>query len=196
MPEDKPDRNASLRLTVARRITALRRARELSLSALAVQAGIGKGTLSELEAGARNPTLETLYALAGPLGVPLSRLLGEETGHSVSDGVVDARLLTVQRHDDGGTTEVFWLTIAEQGTRVSPAHQPGTVEHLRVVRGLARVGPLHAERLVPAGEAHSWSGGTAHSYRSTSGITEGILTIETPPSGMQPDGSAAPTGEP
>lgn len=192
MLQDKPDRNASLRLAVARRITSLRQGKSLSLSALAVQAGVGKATLSELEAGTRNPTLETLYALAGPLGVPLSGLLGDETGRSVSDGVVDARLLTVRMHDDGGTTEVFWLTIADEGTRVSPPHHPGPIEHLRVVRGVALVGPLHAERLVAAGESFSWSGGTEHSYGSTDGVTEGILTIETPPSGTVPPAADRP----
>lgn len=179
MPEDKPDRNVSLRAAVARRITALRQQRGLSLSALALQAGIGKGTLSELEAGTRNPTLETLYALAGPLGVPLTGLVGDEAGHSVSDGIVDARLLEVRTHDDGGTTEVFWLTIAASGTRVSPPHGAGTLEHLRVVRGNARVGPIGAGQEVRAGDSHSWRGDTAHGYGSTTGA-EGVLTIETP----------------
>lgn len=170
----------SPRAAVAQRITALRRERGLSLTSLAARAGIGKGTLSELEAGIRNPTLETLYALAGPLGVPLTGLLGDGTGRSVSDGIVDARLLMVTTHDDGGTTEVFWLTIAALGTRVSPPHRPGTVEHLRVVRGSARVGPLGSEQEVRAGRSHSWRGDDEHCYASTDGVTEGVLTIETP----------------
>lgn len=186
MPEDKPDPNESLRSAVARRITRLRRDRGLSLSGLALQAGIGKGTLSELEAGTRNPTLETLYALAGPLGVPLTGLVGDETGRGVSDGVVDARLLAVRTHDDGGTTEVFWLTLASTGTRVSPAHGPGTVEHFRVVRGVVRVGVLGAEQDTGAGEAVSWPGDAVHSYASTDGIAEGVLTIETPAPRVRP----------
>ncbi|MBG6225846.1 transcriptional regulator with XRE-family HTH domain [Arthrobacter sp. CAN_A2] len=179
MPEDKPDRNESLRVAVARRITQLRRDRGLSLSGLALQAGVGKGTLSELEAGTRNPTLGTLYALAGPLGVPLTGLLGDETGRGVSDGVVDARLLAVRTHDDGGTTEVFWLTIASTGTRVSPPHGPGTVEHLRVVRGGVRAGVRGAEQDAGAGDSLSWRGDAVHSYASTDGTVEGVLTIET-----------------
>lgn len=180
MPEDKPRSTTALRSAVARRITALRRQQGLSLSVLAARAGVGKGTLSELEAGTRNATLETLYALAGPLGVPLTGLVGDEAGGSISDEVVDVRLLTVTRHDDGGVTEVFWLTIAARGTRTSPPHGAGVREHLRVVRGTALVGPTGDERAVGAGESWSWGGGTAHSYSAVGGVAEAVLTIETP----------------
>jgi XRE family transcriptional regulator, regulator of sulfur utilization len=47
-------------IAVGARIRALRTERGLSLSALAAAAGIGKGSLSELETGHRNPTLDTL----------------------------------------------------------------------------------------------------------------------------------------
>ncbi|MFC3298400.1 helix-turn-helix transcriptional regulator [Arthrobacter agilis] len=179
MPEDNPPPDVSPRAAVARRIAALRHARGLSLTALAARAGIGKGTLSELESGTRNPTLETLYALAGPLGVPLTGLVGDEAGRSVSDGVVDAHLLSVRTHDDGGTTEVFWLTLAPGGTRISPAHRPGTVEHFRVVRGRGHAGERGAEQGLGPGEAHSWPGDTVHTYGSEEGA-EGVLVIETP----------------
>ena len=73
------------------RIRALRTERGLSLSALAAAAGIGKGSLSELESGRRNPTLDTLYAVAGPLGVPLAVLLDFDAGAVVADEGFEAR---------------------------------------------------------------------------------------------------------
>ena len=45
------------------RLRALREERGISLSTLARLAGVGKATLSGLENGTRNPTLETLYAV-------------------------------------------------------------------------------------------------------------------------------------
>jgi transcriptional regulator with XRE-family HTH domain len=59
----------------------LRRFREdahLSLSALATKAGVSKGYLHRLEAGATDarPSGKTLYALAEALGVTMSDLLG------------------------------------------------------------------------------------------------------------------------
>jgi len=47
----------------------------LSLTELAKRAGIAKSTLSQLESGAGNPSLETLWALCTALGVLLSRLI-------------------------------------------------------------------------------------------------------------------------
>ncbi len=57
---------------VGARLRRLRQDRGLSLSELARRSGVGKGTLSELETGQRNPTLETLYALTTALEAPLS----------------------------------------------------------------------------------------------------------------------------
>ncbi|WP_344749798.1 helix-turn-helix transcriptional regulator [Streptosporangium vulgare] len=48
----------------------LREERGISLSALARAAGVGKATLSGLENGTRNPTLDTLWAITTELGVP------------------------------------------------------------------------------------------------------------------------------
>lgn len=162
---------------VGQRIRTLRLERGLSLSALAKLAGIGKGSLSELETGSRNPTLETLYALALPLAVPLASLLGDTPGAEGSDDVLTARLLEVRHHDDGGTTEVYWLRIAARGTRVSPAHGQGVTEHLLVVRGTVRAGPAGQERLIEQGRAHSWRSDTEHTYTATDGAAEAVLTI-------------------
>ncbi len=49
----------------------------ISLSELARRSGIAKGTLSQLESGAGNPTIETVFSLSNALGVPVSALLSE-----------------------------------------------------------------------------------------------------------------------
>jgi transcriptional regulator with XRE-family HTH domain len=47
----------------------------LSLAEIARRAGIAKSTLSQLEAGNGNPSLETLWALCVALDIPFARLL-------------------------------------------------------------------------------------------------------------------------
>src|SRR6476661_3473883 len=57
---------------------SLRREREragLSLTEVARRAGVAKSTLSQLESGTGNPSVETLWALAVALGVPFSQLV-------------------------------------------------------------------------------------------------------------------------
>lgn len=63
---------------VGARIRSTRVARRISLGSLASATGLGKGTLSELERGLRNPTLDTLFAIATCLDLPLSQLLVDD----------------------------------------------------------------------------------------------------------------------
>src|SRR5206468_9737123 len=52
-----------------------RRRSGLSLTELARRAGIAKSTLSQLESGTGNPSVETLWALGVALDVPFARLV-------------------------------------------------------------------------------------------------------------------------
>lgn len=61
--------------TVGPRLRALRREREITLSALARATGISVSTLSRLESGSRRPTLELLLPLARAHGVTLDELV-------------------------------------------------------------------------------------------------------------------------
>ncbi|WP_431309087.1 helix-turn-helix domain-containing protein [Gordonia prachuapensis] len=168
------------RREIGARIAMTRSERGMSLSELARRAGIGKGSLSEIESGQRNPTLDTLYAIAGPLGVPLTALLGEEAGTEGSGEHLLARLLHVEHHPDGATTEVVWLTVLPGGTRVSPAHGPGVTEHVLVVEGELTAGPLGSESRAVSGDSMQWRSDVEHSYRSGDAPAQAVLTIRSP----------------
>ena len=62
---------------LAANLRRMRIARRLSLSELARATGMSKATLSSVESGRSNPTVETLAALAAALRVSLSELLEE-----------------------------------------------------------------------------------------------------------------------
>ena len=164
-------------VAVGARIRRLRAERGLSLSALATAAGIGKGSLSELESGQRNPTLQTLYAVAGPLGVPLVALLDDRPGASVSDEALHAVLLHVHR-DDTGTSEVYLIRMPPDAVRRSPAHAPGVREQLVVLQGAVRIehGTGAPEVLeVPTGGHAAWPADRPHAYTATS--PEGLVAV-------------------
>lgn len=165
--------------------SALRSRREergMSLGALARAAGVGKGTLSEIERGVRNPTLSTVYALAAALGVPLATLLAGRPGVEVSSPGVTARLLEAVEQDDGTTVEVYLLRLEPGAEHVSPAHGTGVVEHLLVTAGRAVAGRVGEERELGPGESAQWVSDTTHYYRTTGDTTvQSVLVITSAP---------------
>ena len=172
---------------VGRRITEFRQQAGLSLSELARRAGLGKGTLSELEAGRRNPTLETLYALTAPLGVGLASLidLGAPSigarGAVSGDGVTAVLLDVIGEMGVSVTTEVYRLVLAPGGGRRSPAHGPGVREQLTIVSGDAEVGRIGELQRVGTGETVSWISDADHGFAAVG--TEpavGVLVITNP----------------
>lgn len=156
---------------IGRRIRELRKARGISLSGLAHRASVGKATLSALESGTRNPTVETLYAITAQLNVPLAAVLtdpGVGAAETVHGEAVSAQLL--ETFDDGErVTELYRLRIRPGRRQVSPAHPEGVTEHLTVFAGAARVGPLDAPMVIPAGSHASWRSDVPHLYATETG---------------------------
>jgi transcriptional regulator with XRE-family HTH domain len=174
---------AELAQLVGERIRHLRERRGWSLSSLAARAQVGKATLSEIEAGRRNATLETLYAIAAQLEVGLSALLtppGAAITPEVHGDAVDG-VLVAAFHDPGVTTEIYRLRIGPDRVQTSPGHGAGVVEHLLVTSGTVRVGPLGAEIEVTAGSDAVWDSAGPHSYVALSGLAaEAVLVIRHP----------------
>lgn len=172
---------------IGTRIRRLRHERNVSLSALARDAGVGKATLSGLEDGSRgNPTIETLYAIAGRLRVPIGALLpdppqeGDKPLETIHGTAVSASLLETFA-DAKSDTELFRLHIRPGYLQQSPAHPPGTVEYLTVFTGTAQVGRPDALLTVPPGGHVSWTADVPHTYSAIS--TEDVfasLLIRTP----------------
>ncbi|MEV0606289.1 XRE family transcriptional regulator [Polymorphospora rubra] len=150
---------------VGRRVRELREARGISLSALSRRAGVGKATLSGLENGTRNPTLETLYAVTAELGVPLAAVIappGTESA-TIRGTAVEATLLRAFDEDDV-TFELYRLRVPPGPPQTSPAHQRGVTEHLTVFSGVLRAGPADAPVLAGTGRHISWTSDVPHVY--------------------------------
>lgn len=182
---------------VGRRIAQLRREHGLSLSRLAAQAGIGKATLSGVEAGTRNPTLETLYAITGQLGLPLAAVLADRVTPSMSHSysadarlevhgdAVRARLLTVFEEPDV-IFEYYDIRIHPGPQQFSPAHPPGTTEHLTVFAGWGVVGPREKPVPLQPGAFVTWDADQPHLFHAEEEII-GALVIRTPRTPRPPE---------
>lgn len=66
---------ATPRLVFARNVRQARRLKDLSQEALALQAGLSRTYVSEVERGTRNISIDNMGLLADALGVPLRDLL-------------------------------------------------------------------------------------------------------------------------
>ncbi|MFU8872256.1 helix-turn-helix domain-containing protein [Micromonospora sp. SL4-19] len=163
-PPDRDRTPAAGAEAVGRRVRALREERGMSLSTLARSAGVGKATLSGLENGTRNPTLETLYAVTARLGVPLTAVLSAPAAApTVSGAAVSATLLEVFTDTDA-TYELYRMRVVPGPGQLSPAHQPGVTEHVTVFAGVLRAGPVDAPLTAAAGGHLRWTSDVPHSY--------------------------------
>ncbi|GAA2802248.1 XRE family transcriptional regulator [Saccharopolyspora taberi] len=170
---------------------SLRRERErvgLSLTDLAKRAGVAKSTLSQLESGSGNPSVETLWALAVALGVPFSRLVDPPTPQV---RVVRSGQATLVRSEQspyaaallsscpaGARRDVYLLQLDPGGVRNADAHIPGTVEHLILTAGRARVGPVENPVELAPGDYISFSGHVPHVYEALESGTTAVLVME------------------
>jgi transcriptional regulator with XRE-family HTH domain len=154
---------------VGPRVAALRAERGMSLSELARRASVGKATLSGLEAGTRNPTLDTLHSVAAALGVPLTSIVASSEGGLpalVRGAAVEIELLRV--FDDGPVTyELYRMRIPAGAAQESPPHHAGVTEHATVFSGVLEAGPLGRPLRAAAGEHVEWAADVPHGYAAT-----------------------------
>ena len=172
---------ASPAVRIGRRVTELRRERGLSLSELAARAGIGKATLSGVEAGTRNPTLETLYAITGQLGLPLAAVLAEPASRRPEPGFADVHGDAVTAHlhavfeEPTATFEFYRLRIRPGRRQTSPAHAAGTSEHLSVFSGRGLAGPADAPIILAPGVYAPWQADRPHVFEAAEEVVAALM---------------------
>lgn len=170
---------------------ALRRERDrvgLSLSELAKRAGIAKSTLSQLESGAGNPSVETLWALGVALGVPFSRLVdpprppvrvvrfGE--GPYLHSDQSSYRAALISACPPSARRDIYLVTMSSDNGRHSVPHMPGTVEHLVVSTGRVLAGPADEPVELGPGDYLSYPGDVPHLYQALDPDTVTVMVME------------------
>lgn len=166
--------SAEVAADVGRRLRALRTERGLSLSELARRAGLGKGTLSELETGRRNPTLDTLFAVTSALRLPLSAALpaGRQAPPDASGEAVDAWLVEQQKGAD-----VYRLRIEPGHVQTSEPHAPGVREQVLVVSGELRL--AGGDTVLRPGQVLEYAGDVPHVWEALEPVSA-VLVMRYP----------------
>jgi len=170
---------------------ALRRERRragLSLTEVARRAGIAKSTLSQLESGAGNPSLETLWAICVALDVPVSRLLdpprprvqviraGEGPTVSAEHASYSATLLAAC--PPSARCDVYRIDAEPGHARASEPHMPGVTEHVVLSAGRALVGVAGEPVELGPGDYISYPGDIPHVFEALEPGTRAVLVSE------------------
>lgn len=158
---------------------ALRREREragISLTELARRAGLAKSTLSQLEAGAGNPSIETLWALGVALGIPFSRLVEPPPSPVRVVRAGDGPRLRSEHAEFTATLlatgsphtrrDIYLMELAPGEPREAEAHIPGSVEHIVVSAGRIRTGPVDEPVELGPGDYATFPGDVPHRYEA------------------------------
>jgi transcriptional regulator with XRE-family HTH domain len=168
------------------RLRALRG--EVSVLELSRRSGVARNTISALERGEGNPTVDTLYALCDALGVSLSDLLAPEPsgmrvvrsgeGTYVEGAALDAYLLErIER--PGVLGELYAIRFHAGEARSAPPHPFGVEERLHIFSGRVRVGPASAPVELGPGDYAVYSGAVPHVYEALGGEASGTLLMLT-----------------
>jgi transcriptional regulator with XRE-family HTH domain len=172
---------------IAANLRALRAARKMSVVTLAARSGMARATLTKLEAGDGNPTIDTLYALADALGVALGDVIGEPGSAPVEvvragegtqvRGAVSARLL--DRIHGHRLAEMYDISFNTKARKAAP-HPRGVVESLILTEGRVLVGPADAPVELSAGDFIRFPGDVPHIYQALDGPAHGVLVMSHP----------------
>jgi transcriptional regulator with XRE-family HTH domain len=169
----------------------------MTLSALAEKAGVAKSTVSLIERGQGNPSIDTVWALAEALGVPFSSLFHDDPptedltvvrGRQAEAVAVDrAGLKTegfVGRHlltrTGGDLLEIYNLKLDKGAVRHAAAHIKGLFEHLVITAGTVEISTDAFCETVSAGDLISFRADRPHSYRVIDGPVRFVSMHEYP----------------
>lgn len=171
--------------------TSLRRERSrlgLSLAEVARRAGIAKSTLSQLESGSGNPSVETLWALALTLDVPFAQIVeptrpktqiirkGEGPALVSEQANYVATLLA--SCPPNARRDLYLISAQPGKEKLSDPHMPGVVEHVVLAAGRARVGTVAEPVEIEPGDYVAYPGDVAHVFEALAADTFAVMASE------------------
>jgi transcriptional regulator with XRE-family HTH domain len=177
-----------VRASLASNLRRLRVARHLSLSELARATALSKATLSGIERGSANPTLDTLAALANALRVSMEDLLEEAAAGDVrivrasreprSADRIGLRVLEASVFD--GEAEFFELSLPALCVHEAQARASGSRTQVLVLQGKLIAGPVERISELTAGDYASFPADVPHSYEAVRGAARALMLAYTP----------------
>lgn len=165
-----------------------RRARGLSLEAVAKLSGVSRSMVSQIERGESSPTVATLWNLTQALQVDFAGLLEGKPAPVIE--VTRASAAPVMQRGPGvririlspaesvGEHEVYELSFAEGAALLSEAHSSGCREHLTVLEGRLAVQSGEEREELSPGDVARYAADRNHAIQALGGAARAILIVQ------------------
>ncbi len=175
-------------LRTGRAVKLQREAAGFSLRMLAARSGISSSMISDIERGAKSPTVVTVVRLAEALGVTAASLIDGGAGTA-------SRIRILRRGEGaGGEHPARWKSLgpATPGSRIdivqfqippatslgqANAHAAGTVEHMHVAAGTVRVTVGDETAELAAGDSCSCRTDAPHEVENPDPSAEALIYL-------------------
>lgn len=160
----------------------------LSIAETARRASIAKSTLSQLENGVGNPSIETLWSICVVLDIPFSRLIESPSpktkvirygeGESVFSKCKDYQATLLSSCPANVSRDIYWVEVSLGQPFYSKPHNPGVIEHVIITKGRARVGLKSEPYNLSEGDYISYPGDLPHMFEALQEGTCAMLISE------------------
>ncbi|KAB7898115.1 helix-turn-helix domain-containing protein [Rouxiella sp. S1S-2] len=173
---------------IAKALVRERQRTGLSLAEISRRAGIAKSTLSQLESGNGNPSIETLWSLCVALDIPFARLMEPQVitsqvirfgeGPSVTAEMAHYKAILLATCPPGARRDIYQLITQPGDDRHSHPHSAGSIEHIIVTKGRALIGPIDSPVELNPGDYICYPGDQPHIFKALEPDTHAILVSE------------------
>jgi transcriptional regulator with XRE-family HTH domain len=181
----------NLSVRVAQAMKQRRDQLRLTLRDLSARSGVSASTISDIERGAKSPTIATLDALIQVLGLPMSAFTDNAAPLASRIHVVRAaerpRFVDAKsgaKRDNFGPTlpgsKVEFLSYAVPPRKVAgpfAAHAGGTIEHMHVAAGSIRAEFGNEAVTLEAGDSCTCFADAVHRFDNRRGKIEALIYV-------------------
>ena len=175
-----------LNSVIADNLKEIRINRGLSLDSVASLTGVSKSMLGQIERGESNPTIATLWKIAGGLKVSLSSLIQKpiEENKVIYKSDITAiiedngkyRIYPFFPFEEGRKFEMYQVVVSPGGELKAEAHNKDTLEMVVVFEGQLEITVEGSSFLLNKDDGFEFRGDKVHCYKNP-GDTETKMSV-------------------
>ena len=170
---------------IACNLKRLREERNLSLGQLAELAGVSKVMLSQLEKGASNPTINTVWKITGALHEPYTSLLELPQDHAIHIRKQDIHPLVEGKYhifnyypkDADRDFELYQIELEPGGVHKSIGHPVDSSEYIMMIEGRMELEVREKVYLLSPDDGFCFNASVPHVYRNRENQTANAVLM-------------------